>query len=411
MVVKYKLPNKWIGYNREALTPALVEARAAVLSLKTIPFQKDWVDSLQKVQLRFEVAGTSRIEGADFTESELDAALEKSPNELITRSQKQAAAAKRAYQWIATVDNKRPIDADVIREIHSLIVKDADEDHCAPGQLRETGQNVIFGAPQHRGAEGGTETRQAFDRFIRAIERDFQDSQDSHDPLIQALSAHYHFAALHPFLDGNGRTARALEALMLQRAGLRSICFIAMSNYYSEQKREYLSSLNEAGDSDHDLTSFLNFGLRGVTLQCQRSLDEVQKHLLKSLFRNLMYDLFTRLKTPRKRVIVDRQLEILKLLLDQESITLTDLIKTTTGLYANLSKPIPALIQDINYLIRIKAVEAEKLATPQPEYNIKVRLQWPTEITESDFFRAVSQLPHSRTYSLLSTSPPHFDLI
>ncbi len=34
-------------------------------------------------------------------------------------------------------------------------------------------------------------------------------------------AAHYHLAAMHPFVDGNGRTARALEALMRERAGLR----------------------------------------------------------------------------------------------------------------------------------------------------------------------------------------------
>ena len=60
---------------------------------------------------------------------------------------------------------------------------------------------------------------------LHPIEHELRD----HDPIIQALAAHYHVAAMHPFLDGNGRTARALEALMLQRAGLRDTCFIAMS--------------------------------------------------------------------------------------------------------------------------------------------------------------------------------------
>ena len=40
-------------------------------------------------------------------------------------------------------------------------------------------------------------------------------------------------------LGGDGRTARALEALMLQRTGLRDTLFIAMSNYYYEQKTGY----------------------------------------------------------------------------------------------------------------------------------------------------------------------------
>ena len=50
---------------------------------------------------------------------------------------------------------------------------------------------------------------------------------------------------MHPFLDGNGRTARALEALMLQRTGLRDTLFIAMSNYYYEHKINYLNALND----------------------------------------------------------------------------------------------------------------------------------------------------------------------
>ena len=63
--------------------------------------------------------------------------------------------------------------------------------------------------------------------------------------LRRALALHYHFAAMHPFLDGNGRSARALEALMLQRTGLRDTLFIAISNYYYEEKAEYLSALAE----------------------------------------------------------------------------------------------------------------------------------------------------------------------
>jgi Fic family protein len=51
-----------------------------------------------------------------------------------------------------------------------------------------------------------------------------------YDPLIQALAVHYHIAAMHPFQDGNGRTARALEAFLLQKARSRDSAFVAMSN-------------------------------------------------------------------------------------------------------------------------------------------------------------------------------------
>jgi Fic family protein len=48
---------------------------------------------------------------------------------------------------------------------------------------------------------------------------------------------------MHPFLDGNGRTARALEAFILQKVGLKDSLFIAMSNYYYEEKNEYLKDV------------------------------------------------------------------------------------------------------------------------------------------------------------------------
>jgi hypothetical protein len=79
--------------------------------------------------------------------------------------------------------------------------------------------------------------------------------------------------------DRRARIARAcprrnggLEALMLQRTGLRDTLFIAMSNYYYEEKNKYLEALAKVRADEHDLTEFLKFGLRGVTLQCNRLL-------------------------------------------------------------------------------------------------------------------------------------------
>jgi Fic family protein len=91
-----------------------------------------------------------------------------------------------------------------------------------------------------------------------------------HDPLIQALALHYHLASLHPFLDGHGRTARAIEALMLQRVGLRDTLFIAMSNYYYEEKTAYLQALTDTRAANHHLTPFLKFALKGIEIQCSR---------------------------------------------------------------------------------------------------------------------------------------------
>jgi Fic family protein len=395
-MIKYTIPVNWIRYSVADVVNALLAAKAAMLSLTNIPYQRSWTDQLQVVQLKREIAGTSRIEGADFTDKELDAAMAESPEQLSTRSQRQAAAAVRTYRWIAQLPADRPIDGGLIREVHRMIIEGADDDHCPPGELRHQDVNVVFGLPPHRGAEGGLECEAAFAELCRAIQQEF----GRHDSLVQALALHYHFAAMHPFIDGNGRTARALEALMLQRVGLKDTLFIAMSNYYYEEKNGYLNTLSQVRAADHDLTPFLIFGLKGIEVQCNRLFAEIRKNVEKALFRNVMFDLFNRLLTTRKRVIAERHIEILKLLLKVDTLTLEELTERTSGIYRPLKNPYKALIRDINYLLRLRAIGYEKL--PENRYRLFARLDWPTEITETEFFKNVREMPKAKTHGVLS---------
>ena len=396
-MIKYDMPRNWIQFDSSsmALSGTYAEAKAAILSLQTVPYQRRWVDALQDVELKREVAGTSRIEGAEFTEQELDLAFRETPDQLLTRSQKQAHAVVRTYRWIAALPQDRPITAELISHIHRTIVTGADEDHCPPGQLRKDNQNVNFGMPRHRGAEGGAECATAFQQFSDAIQREYQDQ----DPIIQALAAHYHLAAMHPFLDGNGRTARALEALMLQRAWLRDTCFIAMSNYYYDEKNAYLTALAEVRRSDHDLTPFLIFGLKGIALQSKRVLTEIQRHISKVLYRDLMYELFGRLKSKRKRVIAERQLEILKMLLDVDSMDFGRLTKMTKSTYSTLKDPLGGLVRDLLNLEALDAIAIKQMG--EGRYEIAVNPEWPTRLTETDFFAKMKQYPKAKTLSFL----------
>jgi cell filamentation protein, protein adenylyltransferase len=397
MVIRYQLPRNWIEYEVSAILNELTNAKAAMLALTQIPYQRSWADQLQWVQLKREVAGTSRIEGAQFSERELDAAMRETPEELETRSQKQAAAAVTTYRWIAALPSDRPIDEQLILEVHRRLVSGCDDDHCPPGELRKRDENVTFGAPRHRGAEGGDECGEAVSKLVESARTVFHE----HDPLIQALALHYHFAAMHPFLDGNGRTARALEALMLQRVGLRDTLFIAMSNYYYEQKVGYLNALNETRARDHNLTPFLKFALKGVETQCRRLFDEIKLHVAKALFRNTMTDLFGRLKSPRKRVMSDRHVQLLHFLLEEEEIKLAELTKRTAHFY-RVKNPYKALIRDLNYLIGLRAVLAKRLSDER-EFLISIRLEWPTTITETEFFKQVKEMPKAKVHGFLST--------
>jgi Fic family protein len=397
MIIRYKAPIDWIRYDRVAISDEWMSAKAAIIALTQMPYQRSWADELQKIQLKREVAGTSKIEGAEFTEKELDAAMRETPEQLETRSQKQAAAAVATYRWIAQLPADRPIDEALITEIHRRLVTGCDDDHCPPGQLRARDQNVTFGAPRHRGCEGGKECAKAIRGLVAAVRTIYLE----HDPLVQALALHYHFAAMHPFIDGNGRTARALEALMLQRTGLRDTLFIAMSNYYYEQKAGYLNALANTRKAEHDLTAFLKFALRGIESQCRRLLSEIRLQVAKALYRNTVTDFFGRLKSPRRRVMSDRHVQLLNLLLNKEEITLSELTKQTAHFY-RLKNPYKALIRDLNALIELNAISAKRL----PEdagFLISIRIEWPTQITETEFFRRVKEMPKAKVHGFLST--------
>lgn len=405
--ILYAQPDSWVSYRKDEVFQELANAKAAVMVLQTIPFQRRWVEELQKIQLKMEVAGTSKIEGADFTGNELDAAIRaETPEELLTRSQKQANAAVRTYKWISGVPDDRPVNRDLMCDIHRSIVTDCDDDHCEPGALRPSDQNVTFGVPRHRGASGGPECAAAFDCLSNEVQTTFR----HHDPLIQALALHYHFASIHPFADGNGRSARALEALMLQRAGLRDSLFIAMSNFYYDEKRTYLECMAQTRAANHDLTAFIKFGLRGIAVQSGRLALAIREEVSKQLFRNLMHDLFTRLENTRKRVIVKRQLSLLEKLLNTDGRTeFFQLAESVKSSYSSRRKPLDALVRDLNRLQALGAIRIDKEVAPSTNdavYHIGVRLDWPSRITETEVFARLAQLPKSKTYGFLSPDDP-----
>ena len=395
--IHYEQPKHWLKYDLSVIREELLNAKAFILALQAIPFQRRWVKSIQEIQLKMEIGGSSKIEGADFAGSELENAIKAETSEqLLTRSQRQASAAARAYRRIASIPDDQPITVDLIMAIHRVIVTDCDDDHCEPGVVRHGDDQVVFGVPRHRGARAGDECRDALERLINEFQTTFHD----HDPLIQALALHYHFAAMHPFSDGNGRTARVLEALALQRAGLKDSLFIAMSNYYYDEKSSYIAALTGVRALEHDLTPFLKFGLKGIAIQTQRLTRLVRNAVSKELFRGLMSDLFGRLESTRKRVIVKRQLMVLNQLLDRDGeVEWRQLVEEVTPYYASRKNTMFAIVRDVNRLGALGAIRIRRENQEQKRrrFFVAADLDWPSRITDTEFFATLERLPKSKT--------------
>src|SRR5258705_273485 len=82
--------------------------------------------------------------------------------------------------------------------------------------------------------------------------------------------------------------------------------------------------------------------------------------------------LFIRLRTPKKRVIADRQVEVLKLLMKHEQIEWLKLAKMAEDIHRSLANPMKALVRDINYLAALGAVIVWK--DKKEQIQIKINL-------------------------------------
>ena len=383
-VSRYVVPWRWARYDSSAIVQALVEARTAAGVLARLPYLQQWIEQAHEEQLRLEAVGTSRIEGAEFTPREQDEALAPNAHERtgLTHSQRQLRAADATYRWLRSLPAERPVTAELALDIHRRIVTGCDDDHCEPGALRRAGSNVTFGSPVCRGAEGGAELAGAFEAFCQAMTEELR----GHDRIIQAMAAHYHLGAMHPFDDGNGRTARALEAFMLRAAGVNDMVMVSLSNYYYEHQGEYRAALYASRERGHDLTPFLLFALPAVAERCNALAEEIAVRNKQVLYREFAQSLFGRLRSPRRRALAARQLRIIDALLDGGPASARDLVDQVVATYRGLKFPVRAWARDIEDLFDLSAIVLS-------DDHIAVNLDWPQQFSQLALLERYERMP------------------
>ena len=385
-VRRYHIPRDWIRYDRAAIFNPLIEAKASAAALRQMPYLRQWIEQAHEEQLRLEAEGTSRIEGADFTPQEREDAFAASvsfDNGGLTHSQRQLRCADATYRWLRDQSANRPVTSDFIRDIHRRIVTGCDDGLCEPGALRPADWNVTFGTPICRGAEGGGACQASFDGLCAAISGAYR----RHDPVIQAIAAHYHIGAMHPFGDGNGRTARALEAFMLRRAGVNDLVMVSLSNYYYERKDEYLAALSASRSNGHDITPFLSFALRAIADRCDALSEEIADNHRRLLFREFARSLFGQLRSPRRRVLAERQLEILEMMIDGNSIEL----EAVFPIYEGLKYPQRALLRDLVGLLELGAIGIIG-SDEEEDVHLTINLDWPQQFSESELLERIENM-------------------
>jgi Fic family protein len=107
---------------------------------------------------------------------------------------------------------------------------------------------------------------------------DFIQNSSLH-PVLKACIAHFYFVYVHPFGDGNGRTARALSYMMLLRSGYDFFRYFSISDIVAKERGKYYHAIKNTEDSDGDMTYFIDFYSDMLARTVQKTEDHLIRHV------------------------------------------------------------------------------------------------------------------------------------
>lgn len=96
-------------------------------------------------------------------------------------------------------------------------------------------------------------------------------------PVLKAGVVHYELVRIHPFLDGNGRVARAIATLVLFKEGYDIKKFFSLEEYYDSDALRYYEALQAvSSEKNYDLTEWLSYFTQGLAVELIRIKEKVQ---------------------------------------------------------------------------------------------------------------------------------------
>jgi Fic family protein len=214
----------------KSVLKACIEARAALAALKQatllIPNPTVLINTipLLEAQASSEIENIVTTTDAMFRFAQLD---ERGADAATKEALRYRTALRQGFESI----KRRPLSTASAVEICSTIKDVQMQVRRLPGTTLasdRTGE-VIYTPPV-----GETLLREKLANWEH-----FMHEHDTIDPLIRMAVVHYQFEAIHPFTDGNGRTGRVLNLLMLVQAGLLDKPVLYLSGYIIRHKSDY----------------------------------------------------------------------------------------------------------------------------------------------------------------------------
>lgn len=290
---------------------------------------QNWVEAINErviKQLMIKsIHGTLAIEGNPSTEKEIEKVLnEEDLKKIKERKDIETYNIKQVYDYINNFKKSEAgktiiITEELIRGLHKIITDRTSENGNVPGQYRNC--EVKVGGEQW----GGVYRPPHILEDIQMLMKGFVEWINSEEafkeyPIVRAILAHYYLEIIHPFADGNGRTGRALESLMLHDFGFKYGSSFALWKYYYLNCDKYFSLFSKTRkENNGDQTEFVIFALSILNDALENVFDEIVGITDKLLFKDYISHLV------KNRKINPRQYTITELILEKGVVLLDDL--------------------------------------------------------------------------------------
>jgi len=260
-----------------------------------------------------EAIASSQLEGAVTTRKDAKVMLrqERKPQ---NRSEQMILNNYITIKKLAHLKNKE-LTPQLVLDIHASITKDTLDDPRQEGRFRNTNDivvsdkttgNVIYQPPDFRQIE------KIMDGFC--VFANEADEDTFIHPVIRATILHFLIGYIHPFVDGNGRTARAIFYWYLLSKGYWLIEYMSISRMIIRSPVQYSRAYLFTELDDNDLTYFIKYQVKTA----ESAFDSLKEYISRKIEeKNQLYD-FKMIKG-----VNDRQAYILKLLSDDPKLTFT----------------------------------------------------------------------------------------
>jgi Fic family protein len=324
-----------------------------------VPLDPDAAKTLHAVYLAKGVLATTAIEGNTLTEDEvrdhLEGRLKLPPSRqyLGQEIDNIVEACNRIGKEIIR-DGSGPISVQDILEYNQLVLRELPlQEDVIPGELRR--HSVVVGRYRCAPAEDCDFLLNKFCDWLNSLE--FPKGLEQSYTILAAIAAHLHLVWIHPFGDGNGRTARLIEFRFLLQAGFPTPAAHLLSNFYNLTRTEYYRQLDKASKSGGQMSGFIAYAVQGLVDQLQDQLRVIRKLQWDTTWRNYVYERFgkgspTHLR--RRRLV----LELSKVTKNEGWVRVSDIPNLTSRLAREYAaRTSKTLSRDLNAVLKMNLIE------------------------------------------------------